>query len=101
MALVSTLLIRRTSVPGFALISAALIPLVPGLMLYTALFQMVGSSWNAGNLIQGALTLFEAVSTGLGIAVGASFGTYLGRPVADQLHRMHDRARELARPERR
>jgi uncharacterized membrane protein YjjB (DUF3815 family) len=92
-ALVATLLIRRTNVPAFALISAALIPLVPGLSLYTGLIQMVGVLPNSGNLLQGGLTLFQAAGVALGIGAGASFGTYLGRPMADQLHRIRDRAR--------
>src|SRR5262249_20259419 len=41
-ALITTLLVRRTSVPGFGLISAALLPLVPGLAPYNGLLQPVG-----------------------------------------------------------
>jgi uncharacterized membrane protein YjjB (DUF3815 family) len=92
-ALVATLLIRRTNVPGFALISAALLPLVPGLSLYHGLIQMVGVLPNSGNPSLGGATLFQAVGVALGIAAGASSGTYLGRPMADQLHRMRVRAR--------
>jgi len=80
-------------VPGFALISAALIPLAPGLSPYIKPFQMVGVSLDSGNLSQGALTLFRAVAVALGIAAGASLGTYLGHPMADRRHRMRDRAR--------
>ncbi|MGC9334973.1 MAG: threonine/serine ThrE exporter family protein [Anaerolineae bacterium] len=91
-ALVTTLFIRRTNVPGFALITAALIPLVPGLSLYIALFQMVGVTPGSGQLYEGLLTLFEAAGVALGMAAGASFGTYLGRPMADHIRRIRDRA---------
>ena len=43
-ALVATLIVRRTNIPGFALISAALLPLVPGLSLYNGLLEIVGTS---------------------------------------------------------
>lgn len=92
-ALLATLLIRRTSVPGFALVNAALLPLVPGLALYYGLIQMVGVSPGSGDLSHGGLTLFRAASVALGIATGASFGTYFGRPMAERLHRISVRAR--------
>ena len=43
-ALASTLLIRRSTIPAFGLVSAALLPLVPGLSLYNGLLQVVGTS---------------------------------------------------------
>ncbi len=91
-ALIATLLIRRTRAPGFALINAALIPLVPGLTLFKGLFQMVGAVPGTGDLATGALIVFEAASVALGIAAGASLGTYLGRPMADRLRRIRDTA---------
>jgi uncharacterized membrane protein YjjB (DUF3815 family) len=39
-ALASTMLIRPTSIPGFGLVSAVLLPLVPGLALYNGLLQV-------------------------------------------------------------
>jgi uncharacterized membrane protein YjjP (DUF1212 family) len=92
-ALVATLLIRRTTVPGFALVNAALLPLVPGLALYYGLIQIVGTTPGSGDLYTGGLTLLEAVSVALGIAAGASFGTFLGRPMADRLHQIGASAR--------
>jgi Threonine/Serine exporter, ThrE len=43
-ALASTSLIRRSTIPAFGLVSAALLPLVPGLSLYNGLLQVVGTS---------------------------------------------------------
>jgi hypothetical protein len=51
------------------------------------------ASVNPGNLLQGASTLLLAIGVGLGIAAGASPGTDLGRPMADQLHGIRVRAR--------
>ena len=95
-ALVATLIVRRTNIPGFALISAALLPLVPGLSLYNGLLEIVGTSPATANTSAGSSTLALAVSVALGIAAGASLGTYLGRPLADQMRRI--RHARLRRP---
>jgi uncharacterized membrane protein YjjP (DUF1212 family) len=92
-ALVATLIVRRTNIPGFALISAALLPLVPGLSLYNGLLELVGTSSAPANTSTGSSTLALAVSVALGIAAGASLGTYLGRPLADQMRRIRSHAR--------
>lgn len=86
-ALATTLIVRRTNVPGFGLIGAALLPLVPGLSLYNGLLQLVGTSPGSGQPAAGAATLFLACGVALGIAAGASLGTYLGRVIVDQLGR--------------
>jgi uncharacterized membrane protein YjjP (DUF1212 family) len=90
-ALASTLLIRRSSIPGFGLVSAALLPLVPGLALYNGLLQVVGTPSEAANPGAGGATLFLAFGVALGLAAGATLGTYLGRPIADQLRRIPTR----------
>jgi uncharacterized membrane protein YjjP (DUF1212 family) len=90
-AFFATLLIRRSSIPGFALVSAAILPLVPGLSLYNGLLQLVGTSPGSGNLAAGIATLLLAASIALGIAAGATLGTYLGRPIVGQLRRIRRR----------
>ena len=87
-ALASTLLIRRSTIPGFGLVSAALLPLVPGLALYNGLLQVVGTSQETANPSAGGSTLLLALGVALGIAAGATLGTFLGRPIADQLRRI-------------
>ena len=89
-ALAATLIVRRTNIPGFALISAALLPLVPGLSLYNGLLEIVGTTSAPANTSAGSSTLGLAVSVALGIAAGASLGTYLGRPLADQMRRIRN-----------
>jgi uncharacterized membrane protein YjjP (DUF1212 family) len=84
-AVLATLIVRRTRVPGFGLISAALLPLVPGLQLYRGLLQIVGPIRGAANQAAGMSTLLLALGVALGIGAGASLGTYLGRPLVDQL----------------
>jgi uncharacterized membrane protein YjjB (DUF3815 family) len=91
--LASTLLIRRTTIPAFGLVSAALLPLVPGLSLYNGLLQVVGTSPETANPSEGGSTLLVALGVALGIAAGATLGTYLGRPIADQLRHIPTRRR--------
>jgi uncharacterized membrane protein YjjP (DUF1212 family) len=91
--LLATLLVRRSHIPGFGLVSAALLPLVPGLALYNGLIQLVGVTPGSGDPAKGLSTLGLAAGVGLGIAAGASLGTIIGRPVADQLRRIRHRAR--------
>lgn len=91
-AWVATLIIRRATLPGFALINAALIPLVPGLTLFKGLFQMVGAAPGTGDLMEGALIVFQAGGVALGIAAGASLGAYFGRPMGDRLRRIRETA---------
>jgi uncharacterized membrane protein YjjB (DUF3815 family) len=87
-ALITTLLVRRTSVPGFGLISAALLPLVPGLALYNGLLQLIGPSTAQADPAGGASTLLLALGVALAIGAGASLGTFLGRPIVEQLRRI-------------
>ncbi|PID99465.1 hypothetical protein CSA80_01755 [Candidatus Saccharibacteria bacterium] len=68
----------RSSSSG--LIMAGIVPLVPGLTLYNGLMKVVlGSSY--GDLNGGMLTLFNAALIAFAIASGASFGTFIGRPM--------------------
>jgi uncharacterized membrane protein YjjB (DUF3815 family) len=90
------------NIPGFGLVSAALLPSVPGLSLYNGLLQVVGTSPETANPSAGGTTLLVALGVALGIAAGATLGTYLGRPIADQLRRIHTprRGRSILSAER-
>jgi uncharacterized membrane protein YjjP (DUF1212 family) len=93
-AFVATLIARRFRTPGFALIAAAILPLVPGLALFIGLLQAVGTLDQPGDLPASGVTLLQALGVAVGIAAGATLGTYLGRPVKEQLRRI----RNLPRP---
>jgi uncharacterized membrane protein YjjP (DUF1212 family) len=96
-ATVAALLLRKTAIPGFAVVAAAVIPLVPGVRLYYALFQAVGTINVAPDLGHGLSTLGVAIGVGLAIAAGASIGMFLGRPLGDRImtlpHTWYDRMR--------
>ncbi len=91
---VATIIARRFRTPNFALIAAAILPLVPGLSLFTGLLQAVGTEGQPGDLAASGVTLLQALGVAVGIAAGATLGTYLGRPVKEQLRRI----RNLPRP---
>jgi uncharacterized membrane protein YjjP (DUF1212 family) len=92
-AVLTTLIVRRTHVPGFGLITAALLPLVPGLTLYQGLLQLVGTGPDNGDPATGGATLLHAGSIAVGIGAGASLGIFLGRPIVDQVRRITHRRR--------
>jgi uncharacterized membrane protein YjjB (DUF3815 family) len=87
-AALTTLLVRRTHVPGFGVITAALLPLVPGLAIYRGLLQLVGTGPGTGNPDAGAATLLLALGIALSIGAGASLGIFLGRPLVDTVRRI-------------
>jgi uncharacterized membrane protein YjjB (DUF3815 family) len=90
---------RRTHVPAFGLISAAILPLVPGLSLYDGLLQVIGTPTRSAAPALGAATLFAALGTALSIAAGTSLGTLLGRPLVERLRgvrRLRQRRAPLA-----
>ncbi|MCL2653957.1 MAG: threonine/serine exporter family protein, partial [Propionibacteriaceae bacterium] len=87
-AVVVTMLVRRTSKPGFAIVNGALIGLVPGMRVYNGLLQMVGTNVVPADPSQGASALMVAAGVALALAAGASLGIYIGRPVGDRIMRL-------------
>src|SRR5262249_32226335 len=71
-ALMATVVTRRTHVSAFGLVSAAILPLVPGLLLYDGLLQVIGTSTRSAAPALGAATLLAALGTALSFAAGTS-----------------------------
>lgn len=71
--------------PSVGIIAGGIIPLVPGLMLYNGLMQIVRNPPGDPNFPLAIGTLFTAVAIALTIAAGASLGSLLGRPIRQQL----------------
>ena len=84
-AFVVTLLVRRSTIPGFALVNGSILILVPGMRLFRGLLEMVGTNYDPPAPSDGGTTLLIAVGVALAIAAGASLGMFLGRPVGDRL----------------
>jgi uncharacterized membrane protein YjjP (DUF1212 family) len=88
---VSQLVAGRLRVPALALTMAGIVPLLPGLMVYQGLFEIVRRTSDEG-LSTGLTTLLVAAGIGMGLAAGVSMGTYLARP----LRAGHDRGQRHA-----
>lgn len=76
----SKLLSRLWRTPASGIVTAGIIPLTPGLSLYTALMQLVNYPPGNDLFMRGLGTLFTAIAIAVAIAAGASFGTVLARP---------------------
>jgi len=93
----ATLIVRSTNAPGFGMETGGLLPLVPGLALLNGLLRMVGQGSDNPAIVAGGRSLFAGVLVALGIAAGATLGTYLGRPVTDQVRRLRRRVKAASR----
>lgn len=76
----AALLFRVFKVPATAIISAGIIPLVPGITLYSALIYIAQSMPNTADFDNGIALLTRAFLIAIAIAAGATFGNLLGRP---------------------
>ncbi|MDT0158718.1 threonine/serine exporter family protein [Microbacterium sp. ARD32] len=82
---IGTLMAHRLHVPSIAVTTAAIVPMVPGSVVYRGLLAIVGAEGDTVQLIQGFSELFHAGAIGLALASGASLGLVLGAPVRDTL----------------
>ncbi len=98
LSLVATLLVRRSAIPGFALVSSGMLALVPGLALYNGMTQLVGTHFTPADTDLGLQMLGRALAIALAISAGATLGTFLGRPLSDQLRRIPSALQRHKRP---
>lgn len=78
---IAKMLSRFWRTPSSGIIAAAIVPLVPGLSLYTGLMQLVNYPPGDPFFMRGVGTLFTAAAIALAIAAGASFGSVVARPL--------------------
>ncbi len=83
----ATLFSRLWRTPSTALMTAGIVPLVPGLTLYNGLHQLVGNTASSASFDLGVQTMFNATLIALAIASGASLGHLVARPVRRTLVR--------------
>lgn len=79
-AVLAKLFSRLWHTPSSGIIAAGILPLVPGLALYTALMQLVNYPPGDPLFMRGVGTLFQTASIALSIAAGTSLGYILARP---------------------
>ena len=77
---------RRLRIPPLVIAVAGMVPLLPGLTIYRALFELaVDRSYT------GLSTLMVATSVALALAAGVVLGEYLAQPVRSGLGRLERR----------
>jgi uncharacterized membrane protein YjjB (DUF3815 family) len=79
--LAAALFSRLWRAPASGIIACGIIPLVPGLALYTSLMQLINYPPGDPLFFRGIGTFATAITTALAIATGASLGYMLGRPL--------------------
>ena len=71
---------RFWKTPSVGIIAAGILPLVPGLMLYNGLMQLINFPPGNPQFFTALGTLFNVGAVALSIAAGASLGSIFGRP---------------------
>jgi uncharacterized membrane protein YjjP (DUF1212 family) len=82
---VGILVAYRVHVPSVAITIAAILPMVPGAAVFRGLLSVVEAGDDPTLMLTGFATLASAATVGISLAVGASLGIYLGRPVRGTL----------------
>jgi uncharacterized membrane protein YjjP (DUF1212 family) len=77
---------HRQRAPALLYVAAGVIPLLPGLTIYSALLQLSND-----NTVGGIATLGEALSIGLALAAGVIFGEFLAQPGRREVDRFERR----------
>lgn len=84
-SLIGIMVAHRAHVPSIAVTTAAIVPLVPGGMVFRGLLEMVESDGSPAGLLTGAAGLAGAAAVGIALASGASLGLFLGAPLRDRV----------------
>lgn len=72
---IAGLVARRGRTPSMVLTVCGIVPMLPGLAIYRAMFAMVES----GDLLAGANLMLQALAIGLALAAGVTLGEFLAR----------------------
>lgn len=86
--LVATFMSRLWRIPSLAIIGAGIVPLVPGLSLYNGLMGIISQAPSDPGYVVALASLARAVMIGFAVAVGASFGNAVGRPIRSQIRKL-------------
>ncbi|MCD2194080.1 threonine/serine exporter family protein [Actinomycetospora endophytica] len=84
--LVAMVLPQRLNLPPLVLVVAGIMPLLPGLTLYSGFAQLAGSGGGTNGAVSpignASVTILLALTISLGLAAGVSFGEQIGWPLA-------------------
>ena len=87
---------RLWKFPSLAIIAAGIVPLVPGLSLYNGLMGVVLYPPNSVNFLPALAILARASLIGVAVAIGASFGNIVGRPIRRQFINLFRRNTQIS-----
>ncbi|GAB3706169.1 threonine/serine exporter family protein [Mariniluteicoccus flavus] len=90
-AVLATLLAPRLKIPTLALITAAIVPLMPGSAVYRGVLLMTEAKASS-DAVMGGMMLIGAAGVGLGLAAGTSLGNFIARPISERPRRTRRRA---------
>ena len=98
-ALLCRLAAARWQVPAIVLLIPAIYPLLQGLSIFSAVYQIVLPEEEV-TLAAGLSALFLAITANAGLAVGAVLGDFLGRPLAVRLGNVRIRLKKQRQGEK-
>jgi uncharacterized membrane protein YjjP (DUF1212 family) len=86
LGLIAMVLPTRLGAPPLVLVVAGIMPLLPGLTLYTGFSQLATDGGGVNGTVSpigtGSVTILLALTVSLGLAAGVSFGEQIGWPLA-------------------
>lgn len=83
--LLAAMVARRWRIPSLAVTTGGIVTMVPGLRLWNGLMQLVSYPLWSDDFFRGFTTLATALGIGLSIAIGASLGVVIGRPIKQRI----------------
>lgn len=86
----ATFLLHFFHIPTLATISSGIIPLVPGMTLYSGLMH-IAEAQETSNFDTGVTLLMRAILIAVVVAAGATFGNLIGRPARRRLIHFQNR----------
>lgn len=89
--LTAVLASRLWRFPSVAIIAAGIVPLVPGLSLYNGLMGVIENPPTDPEFLLSLAILARAIMIGVAIAIGASLGNMVGRPVRRGMIRWYNK----------
>lgn len=92
---VGTLIAHRLHVPSIAVATAAIVPMVPGSIVFRGILAIVEAGDNPQAATLGFTELLGAGAIGVALAAGASLGLFLGAPIRDTLQSVVRRRRRF------
>lgn len=87
---------ERLGAPALATSVCGITPLLPGLLIYQAMFNIV----DADDLVPGVTMLLGALGIGLALAAGVTLGEFTATPLRSEMDRWQQRVRRRARGSR-